>query len=252
MQIGRNDHCICESGKKYKYCYGKQNPACLLFDKEQKQKFLKEHDIKEKEVVRALNKDFINDLNQLFYKIEDDREVVPERIQLIGIFTMIDVLASYWYEYLGKSGTQKERFHDYVKNFCLLADNEEYQSNKYICSIDSEKLYRLRSGLVHFYGIAVEDFAIAPNFSKKVSVEFIEESYQKFKKLFPALVFIQPFELKKIVVVSAILMIEKMKKNIHLSAQDESKKWEHIYGIDRIFNKLQKEGAKKMPLLPIN
>lgn len=249
--IERNAKCPCGSGKKYKSCYSAQNSICVLKIKEHEKQLLKEHDSKEKEVFSVLN-EIVGELNQLFFKPEGQGERIPLRMQMIGIFTVIDVFANYFdeYEYNGSTGSSEIRVKRYIDKFILTEDNVEYKNRIYLKRMDSEKLYKLRCGLIHFYGIATEGVVIVPNNPNVMTKDKFDEIDQKFKNKGRYLTFVQPWELKKIVINSALEMLEFMKaKALYPDATDKDK-MQHVKRIDRIAEKLKREGAKNVPLYP--
>ncbi len=124
-KIGVNDPCPCGSNKKYKKCYLKQDENCSLYLKEKDAKTVNEFPKTLQFVVDSLLRTS-QDLHNLFYKTDADLEIISPLMQLIGIFTMIDVLGSYWYQYLNKTGSQSERFDEFVNNFCLVDTNKTF------------------------------------------------------------------------------------------------------------------------------
>jgi hypothetical protein len=116
MTIGRNDLCPCGRNKKYKKCYGAESSDCTLYKKDNLKKQMSEHGKKEKTVTKSIL-EFTQELSNLFYKTEKGVYPVSSRMQLIGCFSIIDVLANYWFEYLGrKDGTPSLRFHEYINS----------------------------------------------------------------------------------------------------------------------------------------
>jgi hypothetical protein len=243
-KIGVNDDCPCGSGKKYKKCYKLSSEGCSVYVKEKHIKMSEEYEKICKEVTDSLLKT-TTDLNQLFYKTPEDAEVVPPLMQLIGIFTVIDVLASYWYEYLGKSGTQSERFDEYVNTFCFTEKNQEFVGRKYLKDCTTEEIRGLRNSIVHFYGLGTNNrFCIIPNLSKLSPQNQIDQIAANFSKLRKDIVFIfiQPFELKKIVIEGAVVMLQKFQIDAG-SSYSEQDKVSRIEAVERINKKLKAEGA---------
>ncbi|HVY35976.1 MAG TPA: hypothetical protein VG982_01715 [Candidatus Paceibacterota bacterium] len=201
------------------------------------------HNKKEKYIVSKLL-EMVGEFRQLFFQ-NNEKDVVPLRMQLIGGFTIIDVLGSYWFEYLNKTGTPRERFFEFTEKFCLTPKNKIYAVSTLIKGATKERLYDLRSSLVHFYGLGKhKDFGIAANISKTHTSEVIQNMVIEFRKKVPNLIFIQPTELRDIIVEGTSLMFESMIENINKSHTNENTKKAHIEGIERIYNKLFEEGAE--------
>ena len=99
--IGRNDKCPCGSGKKYKKCFLVNLDSCDLFKKGNIQKLIIENNKKQKILFDSII-EFNKDLNDLFYRTKEGVYPVSSKMQLIGCFSIIDVLANYWFEYLGR------------------------------------------------------------------------------------------------------------------------------------------------------
>lgn len=244
--IGRNDPCPCGSTKKFKHCYLKDPSECPLFLRDQKQKLWDEHVFKDKEVFRFFN-DVINDIGSVFRIHESGHDMVAQRVQLTTTFTFIDVVASYWYEYLGKNGTQRERFEEWLKKYCLTEENHEYKNDKELQKFTATRLYSFRSSMVHFFGMSEPSegyfIAITPNNTPEEEVERWRLGFDAKKH--PTII-VKPKRLHDLMTEGGILMLNEMHKNIEDSRFDESKKWAHVEGIDRIFQKVMKEGAVKI------
>lgn len=244
QNVGRNDPCPCGNGKKYKHCYLSKDKDCSLYQDEDTKNLLSEHAKKLASILEVLPT-FTAELHQLFYKTDQDEEIVPSRMQLIGSFTTIDVLANYWSEYIGISGKPSERFHEYLKRFGLVEANKTYANRKYLSNLTTEELYEFRNGLVHFYGLYGNKYGILPNPSKTASQEQLDTAYKNFKVLGRSqrieMTFIQPLELKDLIIESAALMLEHFKEREFNPSVDT--RVPHAKGINRIYQKIQKEGA---------
>lgn len=241
-KIGVNELCPCGSGKKYKKCYLINSENCSIFIKEKGTKMVSEYQEILNEILDSLLRS-IQELNQLFFKTDDDVEIISSRMQLIGVFTIIDVLGNYWYEYLGKTGKPSERFDDYINKFCFINKNKEFVDRKYLQNITTEDLRHLRDSIVHFYGLGRNsNITILSHPSKNNSKEDINLSVTTLKKLRKNMDFIQPFELKKIIAEGAIGMINIFKEDV-----DNIKSYEEVLivtnNIKRIQKKLREEGA---------
>jgi hypothetical protein len=57
---------------------------------------------------------------------------------------------------------------------------------------------------------------------------------------------LKPNDLHVLVKEGGILMLNEMSQVIADSRNSEEKKWQHIEGVNRIYVKIRKEGAKKM------
>lgn len=244
-KIGVNEKCPCGSNKKYKHCYLSEDKKCILHVREQNDSVIKNYEANVKEVTESLLLS-TGELNQLFFKTDEDVEIIPSRMQLIGIFTIVDVLANYWYEYLGKTGTYTERFDDYINTFCFTNQNKEYLNKRYLENdVTSEQLRLFRGGLVHFYGLSSNhSYCIMGNPSKNMSQEQIDQMHKNIPKIRKDIkfIFIQPIELKKIVIEGAVLMLEKFGSDCQIALSEEEK-ISYATSIYRIQQKLRKEGA---------
>jgi len=243
MIPGRNDLCPCGSNKKYKKCYGSGSPECLLYKKDLLNKKMSEHDKKEKVVTKSIL-EFTKELSNLFYKTEKGIYPVASRMQLIGCFSIIDVLANYWFEYLGRQdGTPALRFNEYVNLFCFTDRNTDHKDSKNLSDLTVSDFYKFRCGLVHFYGLSVKNLVIMPNTDDEFTETDREECKKKLKKATDNLICIQPLEIKNIIYKSTELMLLVMIENIEKSHTNESFKQKHTEGVNRIYEKMQKEGA---------
>lgn len=242
MTIGRNDSCPCGSKKKYKKCYLANSGNCTLYLKDKNIKMSNEYEEILRSVIERLQRTTW-ELNQLFYKTEDDKEIIPALMQLVGIFTVIDVLGNYWYEYLGKKASTSKRFDEYLDSFCFTDKNKEFLGRKYLNSITAEKLRLLRNNVVHFNGLGMDSsIAILSNLSKDNTQAQIDLAVNNLLKLNKNIVFIQTLELKRIVIEGSILMFERFQTD-GVSASSDEEKLLCIKNIERIRYKLDKEGA---------
>src|SRR3990167_1224541 len=98
---------------------------------EKKQQLGHTHQKKDDDVFKFL-KEATEDIASVFAMDLEQRNYTTERVQLICVFTLIDVIANYWYEYLEKNGTQRDRFLEWVKKYCLTNSNPEYSGTDFI------------------------------------------------------------------------------------------------------------------------
>lgn len=243
---GRNDACPCGSCEKYKNCYGKQLDTCTVYTNEVKTLMEKSHAEKDKMVFQFFG-DTLEDIGTIFYKNEKELEVVSSRVQLIAIFTLVDVLANYWYEYRNQTGTPKERFNTWLNAFCFTHENKEFPGSEYQ-KITADRLYDFRSSLVHFFGLSRTDentFGIVPNDeeAKRLMEGFIKRQRNNGKTMY----MVDSKKLHSLVSEGAILMLNGWSQIIQESQTVEAKKWSHIEGINRIYDKVMLEGAVRVP-----
>ncbi|OGM93190.1 hypothetical protein A2333_00460 [Candidatus Wolfebacteria bacterium RIFOXYB2_FULL_49_7] len=207
---------------------------------------IEKHNERKKEVVDFIN-DVIRDINSIFLC---DYPSSP-RIQAIIVFSLLDILASYWYEYDGKCETQSKRFTSWLRTFCLIGQNVEYVKNTRWHKLSSERLWHLRNSLVHFFGLSNESdgiyMALASN---KFSDKEVDEYESGINKLGESLVImVKPKDLYELIKQGGILMLKDWIKNIHeAQAGNNERGVRHIDGIERIYKKIQSEGAKLIPM----
>jgi hypothetical protein len=241
-KVGVNDLCPCGSGKKYKKCYLLNSETCSLYIKEKQIIMIDEYEKVLTEVLDSLLRS-TQELNQLFFKTKEGDEIISSRMQLIGIFTIIDVLGNYWYAYLGKTGKPSERFDDFINKFCFINENKEFSDRKYLQGATTEELRSLRDSVVHFYGLGKNTkYSILSNPSRANSQGELDSYAITLKKIKKDVIFIQPFEFKKIIVEGSILMLHLFKTEAENAKSDEGK-LKVINDITRIQLKLREEGA---------
>ncbi len=239
----RNELCPCGSKIKYKNCYLKNLNTCNIFMRENDQNIITEHNRKEKEVFRFFE-DSTRDIGGVFAVTDKDIEVTGTRVQFVIIFTFIDILGSYYYEYQGKTGTQKGRFIEWLNKYCLTKENKNYR--EIFNQISAEKLYSFRSSMVHFFGLGPNvrgegHFMLVPNDEelKKIAYNFIKNQKNKGVILFP----LESKLFYDLVTQGAILMLNEWSEIINKSQTDKIKQNSHIAGIGRIHHKIMHEGA---------
>lgn len=238
---GVNDKCPCGSGKKYKKCFLLNSKTCSLYLNEKEAKFSKDFDEILGDVLKRL-KTSLSDLDHLFYKTKEDDEIISSMMQLVGVFTVIDVLGNSWYEYLGKTGKPSERFDEYINKFCFTNKNKEFTKRKYLQSAKTENVRHLRDNIIHFYGLGGLGFAILSNPSRLNPEKDIDALVNAFKKIPKNLEFIQPLEFKKIIIEGAMNMFESLQSDLAKTNSDEEK-LKAINGVKRIQLKFNKEGV---------
>lgn len=201
---------------------------------------------KKDDAVFKFFREAMEDIGSVFAMDEQKHNYTSERVQLVCVFTFVDVVASYWYEYLNKTGTQRERFVEWVERYCLAAENQECTGTDFE-HLTTRNFYAFRSSMVHFFGIAgLEDdykLSIATN---RIEDELVEKWRQGFRERGAHVLIIKPKKLYNLILEGAMLMLGEWKKIIDEAKNDEDKKWQHIEGIDRIYKKIQLEGAAKV------
>lgn len=214
-----------------------------------RQQLGREHQKKDDAVIKFFLKEATEDIASVFAMDSEGRNYTSERVQLICVFTLIDVIANYWYEYLGETGTQQVRFLQWVKKYCLVDANTEYKGKDF-AYLSAENLYAVRSSMVHFLGIAGLNNEYKLTFAtNRMSDDFIEKYKKGFKERGHNVLVIKPKKLHNLILEGTILMLTDWKKVISEAQSDEEKKWRHIEGIDRIYKKFQLEGSMKV-LIP--
>lgn len=193
-------------------------------------------------------KEAMEDIGSIFAIDDQKRNYTAERTQMICVFAFIDILASYWYEYLNQQGTPKERYLAWYQRYCINKDNKEYGNTDFKL-LTAKDCYALRNSMVHFLGIAEAEsdykFVLATN---RIPDEQIRKFTDGFKKRGHTVIIIRPKKFYNLVLEGAILMLDDWRGIINQAQTDTVKKWEHIEGIDRIYNKTRTEGAAKVPL----
>ncbi len=245
--VGRNDPCPCGSGTKYKNCFGMNLMTCSEYVAVYRSELEKSHSEKDKLVFQFFT-DTLEDIGAIFAKSDKGHELIASRVQLIALFTLVDVLASYWYEYRNRigTGTPRDRFASWLSEFCYVPENKEFIGSEYE-KISIDRLYELRSSLVHFFGLArtaVDTFGIAPNDdeARSTMLSFIKQQKNKGTRMY----LIESKKLHSLISEGALLMLGRWSKIIKDSQTDETKKWSHIEGIDRIYTKVMNEGAVRV------
>jgi hypothetical protein len=188
-------------------------------------------------------KETMEDIGSAFLTDPEHRNYTSERVQLICVFTFIDVLASYWYEYLGLNGTQQERFVAWAERYCLAEKNPEYLGTDF-GNLTVANFYALRCSMVHFFGIAgLEGDHVLSIATNRVSDDLLEQWRKDFRARGHQVLIFKPKKLYDLVLEGALVMLDEWKQVIDESQSDETIKWQYIEGINRIYQKIQLEGA---------
>src|SRR3989344_1881859 len=194
-----------------------------------------EHQKKDDTVLKFFLKEATEDIASVFATDSQKRNYTSERVQLVCVFTLIDVIANYWYEYLGRNGTQQNRFLEWVNKYCLTNTNPEYKDADFV-HLSAKNLYAVRSSMVHFLGIAGLDGDYKLTFAtNRMSDDFIETYRKGFLERGHHVLIVKPKKLHDLILEGTILMLNEWKKVIDEAQSDENKKWEHIEGIDRLY-----------------
>lgn len=196
------------------------------------------YDKKIKMVMDFLTKasDEISDIFR--FRNQDKKDVISAPVQLILIFTFIDIVANYYHAYLGidDSGPTK-KFYDFVEKFCFTNKNNYFNERKHLKNITAGDLKNLRNGLVHFYGIGTQkNIVIASNDLKDDEILSVVNNNSLDKE--PIVVI--PMELYMIVQGATELFFENFSIIEEHTAQEKISK---MYALDRIIEKIEKEGA---------
>ncbi len=185
----------------------------------------------------------MDDIQTLFRTDEQGHPQTSQRAQLVLVYTFIDVTASFWYAYLGKVGTPSGRFISWVESYALTKRNGDYSGTDFE-KVSPERLYSLRCSMVHFFGIARKDNEIDVGFAvNNTSAAELEKWRAAWRRSGRDVVILTPWQLYVLVLEGVILMLDEWKGVIDLAQTDEEQKWAHIRGIDRVFRKIDTEGA---------
>lgn len=169
----RNEPCPCGSKIKYKNCFERELETCALYIEQRKKGMLIQHKEKDDKVFYFF-KEVLDDIGSVFVHNDSGKELVSSRVQVVIVFTLIDIVASYWFAYHGRTGTPTQRFTEWMNKYCFIPGNKEFSNSAYT-KPNGERLFELRNSLVHFFGLAskkdaLHNFAIAPNDDKWVTV----------------------------------------------------------------------------------
>ena len=250
IKISPNEKCPCGSNLKYKKCY-KTSTNCKLFEQDRLKNLLTTHQSKEKEIVEFLT-EIVGEVNGTFRKHDNGNDLISVRIQMVVCFSIIDVFASYWNCYLAdQTDTQSSRANIWLEKFCFVENNKEYTKERF-GKLDIELFIKLRNSIVHFFALpnaTNPGIVLMPN---NFSDDMAKDHKRRFKNRGVDILYLKPIWINHWLVEGAKIMLLEMIKNIELSKIDDSKGWEHINGINRIYEKTQVEGAKRIDLEKYN
>ena len=247
--VRRNDPCPCGSGKKWKKCYGApDNSLCPIKLRENREKMIKEHHVREKSVFNFFN-DVLRETNIIMLKTKEGNDQISARVQMIIIFSLVDMVASYWYEFDGKTGRTSERPKEWYTNFCANVKNEDFKD----CwlDIDPERLYEFRNSLVHFFGLGKSENALAIVLAQNNLPEEERNKWQNFAvKSNKKIAIICPMHFYDLIRKGALLMLDEWRGLINNAQLDRFQEAKYIEGIRRVWEKIQNEGAVRVDRLP--
>jgi hypothetical protein len=172
------------------------------------------------------------------FQNQDKKDVISASVQLILVFTFIDIVANYYHTYLGtESSSHTKKFYDFIENFCFTEKNTYFNKRKHMKNVTASDLKNLRNGLVHFYGIGTQkNIVLASNGLEDNEILNILNKNSINKK--PIVVI--PVELYEIVQGGTELFFENFSITEEHTAQE---KIEKMYAVDRILEKINKEGG---------
>ncbi|MEA3464001.1 MAG: hypothetical protein U9R14_02930 [Patescibacteria group bacterium] len=205
---------------------------------------LKEHKKRDDAVFRFF-KEISEETHCVVAKDSNGNDLISARVQMIIAFSLIDVLANYWYEYRDCSGQTNERAKSWYSTYCATDKNEYYK--ELWQELSCNNLYKLRNSLIHFFGLGerCEDTYIC-----LCQNNLPEDKRQKWQKDFLAkgrkTFIIRPRDFSNMVREGAILMLKEWTGIVRNAQTDEKTKQEHIEGINRIWKKINKEGAVRV------
>ncbi|MFC1662890.1 hypothetical protein ACFL04_01830 [Patescibacteria group bacterium] len=203
------------------------------------------HAEKEKQVFQFFNDVIIREINVVHLRDPKGNDAIPLRVQTVLTFSLLDILASYWFEFQDLQDTPKNRFQRWYDVFCKTDNNEEYKRGSDWKNVSSARLYNLRSSLVHFFGLSQESEG---TYFSLVSNELPEKDRKELSKLTnkhgKKTVVFRPRDFHKLISSGGVLMLESWQSMIQEANRgDEEKKKNYIDGINRIWSKIQLEGA---------
>lgn len=196
------------------------------------------YDINIKKVMSFLSK-ADEEISDIFcFQNQDKKDAISASVQLILVFTFIDIVANYYHAYQGiKDSGPTKKFYDFVENFCFTEKNIYFKERKYMKNITVDDLKNLRNGLVHFYGIGTQkNIIIASNGMKKDEISKAVNEHSINKE--PIVVI--PMELYTIVQGGTELFFKKFNIIEEHTAQE---KMEKMSAVNRILEKIYKEGG---------
>lgn len=204
------------------------------------------YDQQVKQVFQFFN-DIAEESNIVLLRGDGEGDRISLRIQMVISFSLMEVLASYWYEYLGKTAKTSERSCDWYDVFCKTNKNKEYTKEPQWNLLSSKRLYHFRNSLVHFMGMSEvyegTYMGLVPN---DLPDEEKENLQRILKKDTHSTIVVRPHDFHRLIRQGGILMLNKIQETIKQAETDKKKKLEYLGGIDRIWKKFIKEGAVKI------
>ncbi|MFA6593891.1 MAG: SEC-C domain-containing protein [Candidatus Buchananbacteria bacterium] len=245
MKVGRNDQCPCGSGRKYKHCYQDHDSGCLQKLKDDRIKMLAEHNDREKKVFRFFN-EVIEETNIILLKSEDGHDKIQSRIQMIIIFSLVDMLGGYWYTFLGQNGKTLERPKNWYNKYCATEENIHYKD--FWTELNVERLYVFRNSLVHFFGLGEKYDNIYISLASNNLPDKTHKNWQEeFSKKGDKTIIIRPEDFYNLIKEGGVLMLKEWGNMIKQAQTNRDKECYYINGIERVWDKIRKEGAVRIP-----
>lgn len=206
------------------------------------------HQQKEKETFAFFTEVIEGEINVTLLQNEKNEDLIPLRTQLILSFVLSEVLASYWYEFKGITGTPTERFIEWYKEFCKTTQNKIYKQHSHWATMPPDRLFELRNSLIHFMGLsAPKDYIYFSLVSNDLPDSDFAQYEQGLSKNGNTTFVIKPKEFNLLIKEGGVLMLNRWARDIR-EANDGNieKRDQYICGIDRIWRKIQSEGAVKI------
>ena len=217
------------------------------------EKLIIEHNKREKFVIDFLT-EVANETNIIYLKGENGNDRIPLRIQMIINFSLLDVFANYWCEYRNNLENPHKRCCDWYDQFCKTDRNEEFARDRQWATLSSSQMYDFRNSIVHFFALPEEKgdlyISLMPNNTPDAESQSLYDLLDKLKKSGKNVFIIKPHNFHKLIKKGGIIMLEDWANNIKTSKIDKAKGDEHIAGMERLWNKVNREGAVKISLDP--
>lgn len=208
---------------------------------------LQQHQAKERQVMAFFNES-VEEVKRVFFA-DGCEKIVGVRLQMIAAFTLAEILSNFWDCYINEKRGPDQRIRAWFDTFCAVQENETYKENPYFKNLGIDPLLSLRHSLVHFFGMSPQKIGkqIALGSSNMDPVTF-----EKYKKGFSSdIAVFKPVDFYNLFKDGGLLMLNGMMENVHASGTDETRKWKHVEGVDRIFQKFQSEGAMSLIVRPV-
>lgn len=176
-----------------------------------------------KEAVKAFISDLVKETGHVYGLIKDSQSI---RTMALLAFANLEVYSCYWALYNGDSERKnKDKIISWLNEYF-------YSKNKYLTDfphykkISAEDLYNLRCNTVHFFSSTYKGLSISNGDERTLEKCFFEDGR----------ITISAMSLNLFIWEGAIMMLK-----ILLDERNTTK--EHQAGIERIFEKIQNEGA---------